>query len=256
MKEYNIFQFICREDNYGVIITDKETGLTLSIDTPDASAVDSQLQKNNLQLSHLFITHKHYDHIDGIEFLKKKYNCTVIGPDSEKDDIPFLDKTVIGEEYIDFSGSPVKVIETPGHTLGHVVYFFERENILFAGDTIFLMGCGRVFEGSHQQMYDSMKKIKSLPKNSSIYCGHEYSLQNAKFAASIEPNNQQVQARLKEIERNTNHDIPSLPTKLELEIKTNPFLRYDSLDLKKALKMESSSDELVFSEIRTRKDNF
>ena len=118
------------------------------------------------------------------------------------------------------------------------------------------MGCGRVFEGSHQQMYDSMKKIKSLPKNSSIYCGHEDSLQNAKFAASIEPNNQQVQARLKEIERNTNQDIPSLPTKLELEIKTNPFLRYDSLDLKKALKMESSSEELVFSEIRTRKDNF
>ena len=176
--------------------------------------------------------------------------------DSEKDDIPFLDKTVIGEEYIDFSGSPVKVIETPGHTLGHVVYFFERENILFAGDTIFLMGCGRVFEGSHQQMYDSMKKIKSLPKNTSIYCGHEYSLQNAKFAASIEPNNKQVQTRLKEIERNTNQDIPSLPTKLELEIKTNPFLRYDSLDLKKALKMESSSEELVFSEIRTRKDNF
>ncbi|MDG2187951.1 MAG: hydroxyacylglutathione hydrolase [Hyphomicrobiales bacterium] len=256
MNNYDIFQFICREDNYGVLIADNNTGLTASIDAPDASAIDNELKKRDLKLTHLFITHKHADHTDGIDFLKKKYGCTVIGPDKEKNDIPCLDVTVIDEEYIDFSGSPVRVIETPGHTLGHIVYFFERENILFAGDTIFLMGCGRVFEGTHDQMFESMKKIKSLPNDTSIYCGHEYSLQNAKFAISIEPDNKLIEARMKDIERKTLQNIDCLPTNLEIELKTNPFLRYDEMSVRKILEMEKVSDKIIFSEIRKRKDNF
>ena len=150
MTKFEIHQFICRTDNYGVLVSDADTGLTMSVDAPDAKRIDEELEKKKLNLTHLLITHKHQDHIDGIEYLKNKYNCIVLGPESEKDQIPHLDITLIGDEYIDFSGSPIKVIETPGHTLGHIVFFFEREKILFAGDTLFLMGCGRVFEGSHE----------------------------------------------------------------------------------------------------------
>ncbi len=256
MDKFNINQFICRSDNYGVIISDKNTGLTASIDAPDAKIIDQELIKDNLKLTHLFITHKHLDHIEGIEYLKDKYGCTVIGPEKEKREIPSLDITVIDEEYIDFSGSPIKIIETPGHTLGHIIYYFEHDNLLFAGDTLFLMGCGRVFEGTHKQMFESLEKIKKLPPDTTIYCGHEYSLANAKFVASILPDNNNIKKRLHEIELLRDQNKHTLPTLLDVELKTNLFLMGDNSSLKKKLDMSDAIEEEIFSELRTKKDNF
>ena len=192
MTKFEIHQFICRTDNYGVLVSDADTGLTMSVDAPDAKRIDEELEKKKLNLTHLLITHKHQDHIDGIEYLKNKYNCIVLGPESEKDQIPHLDITLIGDEYIDFSGSPIRVIETPGHTLGHIVFFFEREKILFAGDTLFLMGCGRVFEGTFEQMNNSINILSRLPNSTEIYCAHEYTLSNLVFAKQVEPMNDEL----------------------------------------------------------------
>ncbi len=256
MTKFDINQFLCRSDNYGVLVTDKNTGLTLSVDAPDAAAIDEELEKNKLKLTHLLITHKHQDHIDGIEYLKNKYNCIVLGPESEKNQIPHMDITLIDDEYIDFSGSPIKIIETPGHTLGHITFFFERERILFAGDTLFLMGCGRVFEGTHKQMFESVQRLRDLPADTVIYCGHEYSLANAKFALSIYPNNENIKNRFKYIEKAISEDKLCLPTTLELELQTNPFLMYDDPVFKNELRMVKSTDLEIFSETRTKKDNF
>ena len=256
MNKFEIHQFICRADNYGVLVSDKNSGLTMSVDAPDALKIDEELEKKKLNLTHLLITHKHQDHIDGIEYLKNKYNCIVLGPESEKDQIPQLDITLIGDEYIDFSGSPIKVIETPGHTLGHIIFFFEREKILFAGDTLFLMGCGRVFEGTHEQMFESVKKIRDLPTDTVIYCGHEYSMANAKFALSIYPNNENIRNRYKYIQKAVSDKKHCLPTTLELELQTNPFLKYDDPILKNKLGKIKSTDLEVFSETRIQKDNF
>ena len=256
MTKFEIHQFICRTDNYGVLVSDADTGLTMSVDAPDAKRIDEELEKKKLNLTHLLITHKHQDHIDGIEYLKNKYNCIVLGPESEKDQIPHLDITLIGDEYIDFSGSPIRVIETPGHTLGHIVFFFEREKILFAGDTLFLMGCGRVFEGTHEQMFESIKKIRYLPIDTVIYCGHEYSLANAKFAISIYPDNENIGKRYEHIQKAVSEKKYCLPTTLERELRTNPFLMYDDPVLKNKLGKIKSTDLEVFSETRTQKDNF
>lgn len=255
MGKFNINHFICRSDNYGVIISDKNTGLTASIDAPDAEIIDQELKINDLKLTHLFITHKHLDHIEGIEYLKDKYSCKVIGPEKEKDEIPLLDITVIDEEYIDFSGSPIKIIETPGHTLGHIIYHFEQDNLLFAGDTLFLMGCGRVFEGTHKQMFESLEKIKKLPPNTAIYFGHEYSLANAKFAASIWPDNH-IKKRLDEIESLRAQNKHTIPTTLDAELITNLFLMGDNTSLKRKLDMGDAKEEEIFSELRTKKDTF
>ena len=148
------------------------------------------------------------------------------------------------------------MIETPGHTLGHIVFFFEREKILFAGDTLFLMGCGRVFEGSHEQMFGSIKKIRDLPIDTVIYCGHEYSLANAKFAISIYPDNENIGKRYEHIQKAVSEKKYCLPTTLERELRTNPFLMYDDPVLKNKLGKIKSTDLEVFSEIRTQKDNF
>jgi hydroxyacylglutathione hydrolase len=255
MDKFNINHFICRSDNYGVIISDKNTGLTASIDAPDAEIIDQELKRNDLKLTHLFITHKHLDHIEGIEYLKDKYGCTVIGPEKEKDEIRLLDITVIDEEYIDFSGSPIKIIATPGHTLGHIIYYFEQDNLLFAGDTLFLMGCGRVFEGTHKQMFESLEKIKKLPPDTTIYCGHEYSLANAKFAASIWPD-KHIKKRLDEIELLRAQNKHTIPTTLDDELTTNLFLMSDNIPLKRKLNMGDAKEEEIFSELRTKKDNF
>ena len=256
MTKFEIHQFICRTDNYGVLVSDADTGLTMSVDAPDAKRIDEELEKKKLNLTHLLITHKHQDHIDGIEYLKNKYNCIVLGPESEKDQIPHLDITLIGDEYIDFSGSPIRVIETPGHTLGHIVFFFEREKILFAGDTLFLMGCGRVFEGTHEQMFESIKKIRDLPIDTVIYCGHEYTKSNLNFCLKYDTKNIFLKEKKIDIQKKLNSNQPTIPTTLGQEIKTNVFLRCNDPEIKRALDMKDSSEVEVFSKLRDLKDSF
>ena len=163
MTKFEIHQFICRTDNYGVLVSDADTGLTMSVDAPDAKRIDEELEKKKLNLTHLLITHKHQDHIDGIEYLKNKYNCIVLGPESEKDQIPHLDITLIGDEYIDFSGSPIRVIETPGHTLGHIVFFLKERKFYLLVIHYFLWVAAEFLKEPTSRCLSQSKKLGIYP---------------------------------------------------------------------------------------------
>ncbi|MEO1066682.1 MAG: hydroxyacylglutathione hydrolase [Pseudomonadota bacterium] len=256
MPSLDVFQFPCRDDNYGVLIRDAEAGVTATIDAPELAAVEKALSDKGWSLTHIITTHHHMDHVEGHDALKARYGCTVIGPAGEADKIPGIDTQVKEGDTFKFGGFDVEVIETPGHTLGQVNYHIPAAKIAFTGDTLFALGCGRIFEGTPAQMYGSMAKLKQLPADTTIYCGHEYTLANAKFAVSVDPDNAALKARASEIEALRADDKPTLPTTMALELETNPFLRFDDPAIRAHLGMESASDEAVFTEIRRLKDNF
>lgn len=256
MPSLEIRQFACRSDNYGVLIHDAEAGLTASIDAPEASAVEKALSDTGWRLTHIITTHHHFDHVEGHEALKARYGCTVIAPASEASKIPGVDVKVKDGDSFAFGNFLVHVIETPGHTLGQVNYFLPEAKVAFTGDTLFALGCGRLFEGTPAQMWGSMQKLMALPLDTVIYCGHEYTLANAMFALSIDPDNADLRVRVEEIKALRAEEKPTLPTTLGLELRTNPFLRADNPGIRAHLGMEAASDEAVFTEIRRRKDHF
>lgn len=256
MTTLEIYQFPCLSDNFGVLIHDPSTGLTASIDAPDASAVLKALREKNWTLSHIFTTHHHHDHVGGYETLKQKTGCKIVGAQADKHRIPLIDETVSPETSYQFGSETFRIIDTPGHTVGHIAYFAENSHVAFVGDTLFSLGCGRLFEGSASQMWESLQKLKSLPEDTMIYCGHEYSQSNANFALTIEPGNQDLQARASEISQLISQGKPTLPVTLESELKCNPFLRPDSPEIQKNLNMLGAPLEDVFAEIRRRKDSF
>lgn len=256
MSSLEIHQFPCRSDNYGVLIHDAEAGVTGSIDAPDGAAVDQALTDKGWTLTHIITTHHHPDHVEGNLMLKQKYNAHIIGPLAEAKTIPGIDETVSEGDHFTFGAFKVEVIETPGHTLGQVNYYLPEAKIAFTGDTLFALGCGRIFEGTPSQMWGSMVKLKKLPPDTTIYCGHEYTLANAKFALSVDPDNQALVARAAEIEALRAEDKPTLPTTMEMELSTNPFLRFDDAAIRAHLNMTDASDEAVFTEIRRLKDVF
>lgn len=256
MPSLDIHQFLCRSDNYGVLIHDATAGVTATIDAPEAAAIEAALTKTGWSLTHIITTHHHFDHVEGHEALKAKYGCRVIAPKSEAAKIPGVDETVKEGDTFLFGNFSVEVIETPGHTLGQVNYFIPDAKVAFTGDTLFALGCGRIFEGTAAQMWSSMRKLKKLPADTTIYCGHEYTLSNAKFALSVDPENAKLRARVKEIEALRADNKPTLPTTMALELETNPFLRPDDPAIRAQLKMVDASDEAVFTEIRRRKDSF
>jgi hydroxyacylglutathione hydrolase len=256
MSHLDMRQFICLEDNFGVVIHDSKTGATAAIDAPDAAAIDSHLRKFGRQLTHIFVTHHHADHVQGILELKSAYGCSVIGPKLEAEKIPGLDIVVGGGNTFDFAGREVKVYDCPGHTLGHIAYHIPTEFSLFAADTIFSVGCGRVIEGTMEQMFNSVNQFRTLPPATFIYCGHEYTQANCKFALTIEPGNKALQARMNEVTALRKRGEMTCPVTLGDELKTNPYLRCDSPEIRKVLGMEMATDQEVFAEIRTRKNNF
>jgi hydroxyacylglutathione hydrolase len=256
MSHLDIRQFMCLEDNHGVVIHDSKTGATAAIDAPDAKAIDSHLRKFGRQLTHIFVTHHHADHVQGILELKQSYGCKVIGPKAEAEKIPGLDVSVAGGETFDFAGREVKVFDCPGHTLGHVAYYIPAESALFAADTLFSIGCGRVFEGTMEQMFHSVNQFRKLPPSTFLYCGHEYTEANCRFALTIEPGNKALQARSSEVSALRKRGEMTCPVTLGDELKSNPYLRCDSPEIRKILGMEQASDAAVFAEIRTRKNNF
>ena len=256
MTSLNIHQFMCRSDNYGVLINDESAGTAATIDAPEAAAIEAALSETGWTLTHIITTHHHYDHVEGHEVLKQKYGCKVIAPAAEASKIPGVDETVRQGDSFMFGNFKVEVIETPGHTLGQVNYFIPDAKVAFTGDTLFALGCGRIFEGTPAQMWSSMKKLKALPADTVIYCGHEYTLSNAKFAVSVDPENTTLAARLNEIEALRAEDKATLPTTMALELETNPFLRPDDAAIRAHLDMAGASDEAVFAEIRRLKDNF
>lgn len=256
MKSLEIETFLCRTDNFGVLIHCPESGLTASIDAPEYAPIIAMAEKRGWTITHILTTHHHTDHVEANLALKKEYGCEIIGPINEAVAIPGLDRAVSdGDEFL-FGQHRVKVIETPGHTAGHICYSFPDDKLLFAADTLFALGCGRLFERSAADMWHSLQKLAVLPDETAIYFGHEYTLSNARFALSIDPDNQRLVQRAKEIEALRAKGGFTIPTTMYLEKETNPFLRVSDPAIRRNLLMESKSNEDVFAEIRKRKDNF
>ena len=251
-----IEQFMCLSDNFGVLIHDGESGRTVSIDAPEAVAVEAALTRRGWRLTDILVTHKHFDHIDGVKPLKQAHGCTVAGPMAEADVIGVLDQTLAEGDTYSAGAMVFDVIETPGHTLGQINYYCQPAGALFAGDTLFSLGCGRLFEGSAADMYGSLEKLKALPADTQLYCGHEYTKANAAFALSVDPDNAALKTRSDEIDALRAADKPTLPVSLQGEFATNPFLRTGDPAIRVQLGMETADDVAVFAELRGRKDRF
>jgi hydroxyacylglutathione hydrolase len=254
MPKLEIEQFACLSDNYAVLIHDPDAGVTTSIDAPDAKAILARLKAKGWTLTHLLNTHHHSDHTGGNLQLKQETGCTIIGPRGEAERIPGIDQEVGEGDVVAFGDFEIKVLETPGHTLGHVSYFIPAAKIAFAGDTLFAMGAGRIFEGNAEMMWKSLQKIMKLPPDTEIYCGHEYTQSNARFALTLEPNNLALVNRAKEVDRLRDENKPTLPTRLDRELETNPFLRPHVTAIRAKLGMLYAPDWHVFAAIRERKN--
>ena len=256
MSHLEVHQFICRSDNYGVLVHDNRTGTTISIDAPEASAVADNLKKRGWQLTHILTTHHHEDHVAGNLELKDAFGCRIFGPELEKDKIPGISKTVKGGDRFELGHRPITVYDCPGHTAGHIAFHFDDDYLLFEADTLFAMGCGRILEGTPLQMFHSVNQFRSLNGMTSVYCGHEYTEANAKFAVTVEPGNRALQMRTNEVRRKRAKGEMTCPSSIGEELATNPYLRCNSPEIRKNLGLESASDAEVFAELRSRKNNF
>ena len=255
MAALEFHQFPTLSDNYGVLIHDPDTGNTASVDAPDANDVRNALAETGWNLTHILVTHHHWDHVQGIGDLKSETGCHVIGPADEADKIEHLDETVSDGGSFEFGGESVACISTPGHTLGMINFHFVESGVVFTGDTLFALGCGRIFEGDPEMMWQSLTKLMALPPETAVYCGHEYTQSNAKFALSVDPDNAKLVIRAARIDALRAEGKPTLPTTIGEELETNPFLRASDAGIRKHLGMENASDSDVFAEIRKRKDN-
>lgn len=254
MPQSNIVLVPCLADNYCVLVHAPSTGATVAIDAPHAEPIKSALAARGWRLTDIFVTHHHNDHTGGCQALKDFYGCRITGPDLEADRIPGLSRSVGEATLLSFDGQDVRVLETPGHTLGHVSYYFPQLRAAFTGDTLFALGCGRVFESEPAVMFASLQKIAALPDDTAIYCGHEYTLSNARFAAAIEPENQALAARVADITAKRAAGEPTLPTTIALEKATNPFLRTHSASIRARLGLEGAPDWQVFARLRELKN--
>ncbi|MCY0148709.1 hydroxyacylglutathione hydrolase [Hoeflea sp. G2-23] len=256
MSSLMIEQFTCRSDNFGIILHDPLTGDTASIDAPDGAIITNRLRQSGWALTDLFITHHHADHVEGIPALALPYSPRIIGPKAEAETISGLTQTVGDGDTFKFAGRTVKAISTPGHTAGHICFYIPDEGLLFAGDTLFALGCGRLFEGSPGDMFGSLSRLGELPDETRVYCGHEYTQSNANFAVTVDPDNQELADRMKDIVDLRAKGLPTLPTTIGYEKRTNPFMRTSDAGIRKQLGMETASDVAVFAELRRRKDGF
>jgi hydroxyacylglutathione hydrolase len=249
-------QFSARADNFGVLIHDGATGLTAAIDAPEAAPIEAVLRERGWKLDHIFVTHHHADHTDGIPPLKAAYETRVTAPAGEAHRIPGVDDTVKGGDRIRFGSFDIDVIDTPGHTLGHVSYYLPEAGIAHVADTLFAVGCGRVIEGTMEMMWASLEKLAALPPETAIYCGHEYTEANIRFALTVDPDNADLVARAAEVKALRAAGKATLPTTIARELATNPFLRVNDPTIRSRLGMQTASDAAVFGEMRRRKDAF
>lgn len=254
MPELQIVQFPCLSDNYGVLIHDASANVTASIDAPEADAVFRALDNTGWTLTHILCTHHHADHTGGNKALIDKTGCTLVGPRAESAKIAGLDTQLGDGDTYAFGAFTANILSTPGHTAGHISYWFPEANVAFVGDTVFAMGCGRLFEGSAETMWNSLSKIIALPPETVLYCGHEYTQANADFALTVEPGNAALQKRADEVRTLRAAGEPTLPTRLDIELETNPFLRPGSAEIRERLDMADNDDWEVFGEVRRRKD--
>ncbi|MFT3988531.1 hydroxyacylglutathione hydrolase [Aestuariivirga sp.] len=256
MTALQFHQFICRSDNYAVLVHDPASGATVSIDAPDADAIINALDAKGWTLTDIFTTHHHGDHVEGNLALKQRFQCAITGPKAEAGKIPGIDRRLGGGDAFTWVGHDVRIFDCPGHTLGHIAYHMPDDTVLFAADTLFSLGCGRVFEGTMAEMHHSVNQFRDLPPETLLHCGHEYTQSNARFALSVEPGNAALQARAKEVDRLRVDGKMTCPTRIGDELETNPFLRCASAEIRRILNLAQASDEEVFAALRRAKDSF
>ena len=251
-----IHMFPCLSDNYGYLVHDPATGVTASIDTPEAAAIDAALAARGWKLTHILNTHHHFDHAGGNAELKAKWGCTVVGAANDSERIPGIDVRVADGDRLQLGTSTATVLEVPGHTTGHIAYYFAADGVVFVGDTLFALGCGRLFEGTPAQMWESLQKLMALPDDTVVYCAHEYTQSNAAFALAVEPGNAALAARAEDVARLRAAGKPTVPSTIGVEKATNPFLRPHSAELQRAVDRVGAAAVDVFAETRRRKDHF
>ena len=251
----NIEIIQCLSDNYSYLVIEKETNTVSIIDPSDFDACDEIIKKHN-KLDYILNTHHHVDHVDGNLKLKKKYNSKILGFEGDEDRIPGIDILLKDGQHFKIGELKFEVIYIPGHTKGHVAYYFERQKVVFSGDTLFSLGCGRVFEGTLDEMFNSLNKLKKLPPETKVYCGHEYTKKNLDFCLKYDTENLMLIKKGNLINTKIKKNLPTIPTTIDEEIKTNIFFRCDNVDIKKALNETGSSDQEIFNKLRDLKDNF
>jgi hydroxyacylglutathione hydrolase len=252
-----IRQFICLTDNFGLLLRDSATGAVASIDAPDAAAIAAELSRLGWTLTDILLTHHHADHIQGVAGLKALYpEARVVGPRKDLGRIGGVDLPVGEGDVVAVGAAEARVIDAPGHTTGHILYHFENDDVLFVGDVLFSLGCGRVFETPMEVMHASLEKIAALPPQTRVYCGHEYTQSNARFALTVDPANPRLIERAREVETLRRAGAATLPTTIAQELATNPFLRADDPGLRRTTGLENAPPELVFATIREQKNAF
>jgi hydroxyacylglutathione hydrolase len=248
--------FPCLQDNYGVLLHDPASGSTAAIDAPEAAAVEAALAATGWKLTDILVTHHHSDHTAGIPELKRRYACRVVAPRREAARIADADVAVGDGDAVSVGQLAGQVIDTPGHTAGHISYWFGPEKVAFVGDTLFSIGCGRLLEGTPEMMWQSLLKLRNLPGETQIYCGHEYTAANIAFARSVDPDNRALIARAEEVAALRAAGKPTIPATIAAEKAANPFLRADVPEFAAALGMSGSPPAKVFAKIRAAKDTF
>ena len=232
----------CLQDNYSYIIIDEKKNIACVVDPSESKPIIKYLEKNKINLKFILNTHHHYDHVGGNNELKEKYLAKVIGFKGDKDRIPGIDTLVNDQEIWKHQDFEAKIIHIPGHTLGHICFYFYKNNSVFTGDTLFSLGCGRIFEGTYSQMYESLNKLKKLPHDTKIFCGHEYTKQNSKFCLTYDANNKNLKTKINEIDLKLKNGLPTIPSTIKDELESNIFLRSNNIE--------------SFSKLRDLKDNF
>jgi len=232
----------CLQDNYSYLIIDETNNDACVVDPSEAKPIINFVKSNKINLKYILNTHHHYDHVGGNLELKKKYNSNVVGFKGDKDRIPEIDILIKDNQIWKGDNFEAKILHTPGHTTGHIAYHFFKEKKIFTGDTLFSLGCGKIFEGTYEEMFESLNKIKQLPKDTEIYCGHEYTLQNSNFCILNDPKNLKLKNKIIEIKEKIQKGLPTLPTTLGDEVECNILLK--------------ARDVKSFSKLRDLKDNF
>ena len=246
----------CLNDNYSYLIHDEISNTVAIVDPSEFIPCDTIISKNYKKLDFILNTHHHYDHVGGNEELKKKYNSKVLGFENDKNRIPQIDTVLKDNQEFKIGTLNFTTIFIPGHTRGHVAFYFKKERVVFSGDSLFSLGCGRVFEGTYKQMFQSLNKLKNLPGETKVYCGHEYTFKNLEFCLKFNPNNDFLKKKKDDIKLSLKNKKPTIPSTIADEIKANIFFRVNDPDVKKAINLENSPDIEIFTKLRDLKDNF
>lgn len=251
-----IRQFPCLQDNYGFLVRCSETGAVAVIDTPEAAVILEEAETQGWPITAIWNTHHHWDHAGGNAAIAQAIGATIIAPKAEQATIGHVDQPVSPGDTVMLGKQRAHVIDVGGHTLGHIAYWFEDAGVAFVGDSLFALGCGRMFEGTPEQMQAGLARLRDLPPETVIYCAHEYTQANARFALSVDPDNQALQSYARRVDALRAENQPTIPTVLAAECEANPFLRWDDASLRARLGLQTASDAQVFAELRQRKDSF